>query len=122
VVTFPDFGVTENMVSQDYINTDVSEFRKGFRAASNSEIVVGFDATDAGQVALRAAAAARSNYAFRLVSADSPNVATTTNTTRYSRGVVGGPNFAGGGGEEFDNETYTLALNQAPIVVPQEAI
>lgn len=121
IVTFPDFGVTDNIVTQDYANTDVSQKRKGFRNASETELVVGYLPADAGQVALRTAAATKFNYAFKLESSDSPN-ATTTNTVRYSRGVIGGPNFTGGGGEDFDNETYQIALNQAPITVEPEAI
>ena len=122
IVTFPDFGITDNIVSQDYIDTDVSQKRKGFRMASDSELVVGRDYEDTGQDALRTAAATRLNYAFKLESSDSPNPATTTNTIRYSRGIIGGPNFTGGGGEDFDNETFQIGLNQAPIVVDPEPV
>ncbi len=122
IVTLPDFGVTDNIVTQDYVNTDVSQKQKGFRMASDTEVVVGRLPSDAGQVALRAAAATRTNYALKLESSDSPNPSTTTNTIRYSRGVIGGPNFTGGGGEDFDNETFQIGLNQIPIVVNPEAI
>lgn len=121
IVTMPEFGITDNMVTQDYINTDVSQRQKGFRSASETEIVVGRDYEDTGQDALRTAAATRYNYAFKLESSDAPD-ASTTNTIRYSRGLIGGPNFAGGGGEDFDNETFQIGLNQAPIVVDPEAI
>jgi len=121
IVTMPDFGVSDNIVTQDYINTDVSQKRKGFRNASDTEIVVGFLPDDDGQDALRVAADTKFNYAFKLESDDAPD-ASTTNTIRYSRGVVGGPNFTGGGGEDFDNETFQLGLNQAPIIVEPEAI
>lgn len=121
IVTMPDFGITDNIVTQDYVNTDVSQKQKGFRNASDTEIVVGYDPDDAGQDALRVAAGTRYNYAFKLESSDAPD-ASTTNTIRYSRGVVGGPNFTSGGGEDFDNDTYQLGLNQAPIVVKPEAI
>lgn len=121
VVTLPDFGITDNIVTQDYTNTDVSQKRKGFRNASDTEIVVGYLYDDDGQIALRDAAATKFNYAFKLESSDAPD-ASTTNTIRYSRGVVGGPNFTGGGGEDFDNETFQLGLNQAPVIVAPEAI
>jgi hypothetical protein len=121
IVTFPDFGVTTNMPVQDYINTDVSQKQQGFRTASDTEVVVGFDPEDDGQDALRTAAGTRFNYAFKLEASDAPN-ALNTNTIRYSRGVVGGPNFAGGGGEDFDNETYMIGLNQAPVIVKPELI
>jgi len=40
----------------------------------------------------------------------------------YSRGIVSGWNFTGGGGEDFDNITTTIGLNQEPIIVAPEAI
>jgi hypothetical protein len=120
IVTLPDFGVSDNMVTQDYINTDVSQRQKGFRQASETELVVGRDYEDAGQDAIRTAAATRNNYALKLESSDGS--ATLTPTTRYSRGVIGGPNFTGGGGEDFDNETFQIGLNQAPITVDPTAI
>lgn len=122
VVTLPDFGVTDNIVTQDYVDTNVSQKRKGFKNASDTEIVTGFDPDDLGQDAMRIAAATDLNYAFKLEGSDSPNPSTTTNSIRYSRGVIGGPNFSGGGGEDFDNETYQIGLNQEPILVKPEAI
>lgn len=122
VVSFPDFGVSENTVSQDYVNTDVSQAQKGFVKGSTSDIMLGFDPTDAGQVALRAAAAGRLNWPLKLESSDSSNPVTTTNTVRYARCLINKANFAGGGGEEFDNETFPVTLNQIPVVVYPEAI
>lgn len=121
IVTMPDFGVSDNIVTQDTINTSTSQKRKGFRNASDTEIVVGYLPADVGQVELRVAAEANFNYALKLEASDAPDAA-TTNTIRYSRGVIGGPNFTGGGGEDFDNETFQVGLNQAPVVVVPEAI
>lgn len=121
IVTMPDFGITDNIVTQDYINTDVSQKRKGFRNASDTEVVVGALQDDVGQIELRTAADTKYNYALKLEQSDAPDD-DTTNTIRYSRGVIGGPNFAGGGGEDFDNETFQIGLNQKPIVVAPTAI
>lgn len=121
IVTLPDMGSTANIVSQDYVNTDVSQKRKGFQNAGESELVIGRDHEDAGQDALRVAAATRYNYAFKLESADAPS-SSFTNTIRYSRGVISGPMLTGGGGEDFDNETYQIAFNQLPVIVDPEAI
>lgn len=121
VVELPGIGVTDNIVSQDYIGTDTSQKRKGFRSVEDGTIIVGRDYEDDGQIALRNAAGTRYNYAFKLESSDSPS-ALYTNTIRYSRGVVSGPNFVGGGGEEFDNEEFTIGFNQIPITVDPELI
>jgi len=121
VVTMPGFGVTDNIKVQDYINAPLSQQSKGFKKASDASVVVGSLQTDPGQVELRAAAATKYNYALKLEQSDAPDSA-HTNTIRYSRGVIGGPDFPGGGGEDYDNETFQIALNQIPIVVPSELI
>ena len=43
VVTMPDFGFTQNVVTQDYINTDMSQKRKGFKVGGESDLVIGYD-------------------------------------------------------------------------------
>jgi len=122
IVTLPDFGYTQNTVTQDYINTDMSQKRKGFKQGSESDLVIGRDYEDAGQTALRTIVESPANYAFKLELSDSPNPATTTNTVMYSRGIASGWNFSGGGGEDFDNATITIGLNQQPVIVDPEAI
>lgn len=122
VVTLPDFGYTTNVVTQDYIATDMSQKRKGFKQGSESELVIGHDPDATGQDALKVATETRGSFAFKMELSNSPNPATTTNTIMYSRGVVAGWNFTGGGGEDFDNITTTIGLNQEPIIVAPEAI
>jgi hypothetical protein len=120
IVTFPSFGVTENTVSQDYVNTDVSEAQKGFKRGVTSEILVGVDFDDAGQTALRAASETRLNWYLKLEGSDAK--AGTTNTVRYARFLINQPDFAGGGGEDFDNEAYPVTLQQVAVVVAPEVI
>jgi hypothetical protein len=40
-----------------------------------------------------------------------------TNTIFYSRGVVSGPLYPGGGSDDFDLEKFKIGLNQLPIRV-----
>jgi len=117
VVTTPGMGVTDNMISQDLLDTDVSQKQKGFTSVNDAELVTSYDPDDAGQGLMRAAALVRIGYGFKseLDDADGGDP-----TTRYSWGFVGGGGDAGGGGEDFVNETFMLALNQRPIWVPRD--
>ena len=117
VVTTPAMGVEDNIISQDYLSTDVSQKQKGFANVTDGELVVGYDDADAGQDAMLAAANSRTQYGFKSELADSPNYPTVSNTIRYTHGFVGGGGDAGGGGEDFVNLTFMLALNQRPIWV-----
>jgi len=123
IVTMPSIGITTNMVQQDYIDTEISQFQKGVKAGSASELVVGKDTTDAGQDALIAASLTKNNYAFKRVYTDSPNTVTTTNSTTYFRALVGEAVDQGGAVEDFENYTFPIQINgQRPIVVKPEAI
>ena len=115
IVTTPAMGVEDNIISQDLLDTDVSQKQKGFTNVTDGELVVAYDPDDAGQAAMLAAAGVRTPYAFKSVLAD--GTTPSTGTTRYTWGYVGGGGDAGGGGEDFVNLTFQLALNQRPIWV-----
>ena len=121
LVTLPQVGCEANIVTQNYVNTDFSADAKGFINGTASEVMVGRDPDDAGQVILRTAANTRYRYAFKRVYAD--DVAGFTATTTYFRALVSSQLDAGGGGEEFDNETFGIKVTaQKPIIVPPEAV
>lgn len=121
LVTLPQVGFEANVVTQNYVNTEFSSDAKGFINGTASEVMVGRDPTDAGQVILRTAANTRYRYAFKRVYAD--DVAGFTATTTYFRALVSSQLDAGGGGEEFDNETFGIKVTaQKPIIVAPEAI
>lgn len=121
LVTLPQVGFEANVVTQNYVNTDFSSDAKGFINGTASEVMVGRDPDDAGQVILRTAANSRFRYAFKRVYADA--VAGFTATTTYFRALVSSQLDAGGGGEEFDNETFGIKVTaQKPIIVAPKAI
>lgn len=122
IVTLPQVGFEANVVTQNYVNTDFSTDAKGFKNGMATEVVVGRDPSDAGQDILRTAADSRSRYAFKREYAD--GVATvTTPTIKYFRALVSSDMDSGGGGEEFDNETFGIKITgQKPITVDPEAI
>ena len=121
IVTMPQVGFEANVVTQNYVNTDFSEDAKGFKNGTASEVVVGRDPSDAGQDILRTAAGSRNRYAFKREYADA--MSTMTATFKYFRALVTSQLDAGGGGEEFDNETFGIKITgQAPITVEPESI
>ena len=112
LVTLPQVGFEANIVTQNYVNTDFSADAKGFINGTASDVTVGRDPDDAGQVILRTAANARFRYAFKREYADAAP------TITYFRALVSSQLDAGGGGEEFDNETFGIKVTaQKPIVV-----
>lgn len=121
IVTLPQVGFEANIVSQNYVNTDFSTDAKGFKNGTATEVVVCRDPADAGQDILRTAADSRSKYAFKREYAD--NTATMTSTFKYFRALVNSDLDSGGGGEEFDNETFGIKITgQKPITVDPEAV
>lgn len=55
------------------------------------------------------------NMAIKVERNDAPQG--KTNTVFYSRGVVSGPLYPGGGSDDFDLEKFKVGLNQLPIRV-----
>lgn len=117
-VSFPEMGISANMVSRDLIEDDITDFQKGFATAGQSDFEVAPDHSDLGQVELLEAGAAayRFKRGFKIEHNDKLTSG-GTNTIRYSRGLVSGPRLNGGSGEDFDTETYSVAFTQEPIIV-----
>ena len=114
-------GKTTNILTYDTWGDAVVQKAKGMTDAGSPELEVARDPTDAGQIILRTAGEVGNNnsYAFKEERADAPSGGTPT--TRFHRGLVGGPRWPGGRNEDFDLEIYTLGFQQEPIEVPAEA-
>lgn len=109
-------GTQTNLPTYDELSTDVTQKQKGISDAGSPTIECARNPTDDGQIAMRAAAMTRFNYAFKFEDADAPD-ANHTNSMYYHRGVVTGPTRPNGRNEDFILEVYTLGLNQREIVV-----
>ncbi|HEV7253879.1 MAG TPA: hypothetical protein VGN97_12405 [Mesorhizobium sp.] len=116
-----DRGTQTNTVSYDELGTDVTQKGKGISNAGDPDIECARNPTDPGQIAMRAAAATKFNYAFKIEDADAPD-ANSTNSIYYNRGLVTGPRRPGGRNEDFILEIFTLGLVQKEIVVNPTAI
>ena len=108
-------GTATNIVSYDELATEVTQKQKGISNAGDPVIEAARNPTDVGQIAIRAMALTKLNYAFKVEDDDAP--AGFTNTIYYNRGLVTGPTRPGGRNEDFILENYTLGLVQEEITV-----
>lgn len=113
-----DWGANSNMPSYDTLDEAVTQKQKGVANAGDPNIEVASVATDAGQVIMRSFGDPlnANNMAIKKVWNDKPSGG-TAGTTFYSRGVVSGPMYPGGGSDDFVLERYVVGLNQLPIRV-----
>lgn len=111
-----EMGTSENVVNYDELETDVIQKSKGLANAGDPTIECARNPTDPGQIAMRAAALTKLNYAFKMTDDDIPSGGTTP-TTYYNTGMVTGPSRPNGRAEDFILEVFTLALNRRELVV-----
>lgn len=116
-----DYGASPNIVSYDTLDTDVTQKSKGVTDAGELSIECARIFDDIGQIALRAAALTKFNYAIKIEYEDAPS-ATHTNTIMYCVGVVSGPQMLGGSTDDFIRESYAVGMNQLPIFINPTAI
>lgn len=109
-------GSKTNMLNYDTWDTTVVQKAKGITDAGSPQITLARVPSDAGQIALRAAALQNLNYAFKLLRND-PITIGGVGSIFYNRGLVVGPTHPNGKNEDFDLEVFTLGLNQQELTV-----
>lgn len=109
-------GTNTNVLSYDELGTEVTQKQKGISNAGDPDIEVARNPTDAGQIALRAAAATKYVYAFKVEDNDKPS-SDYTNSIYYNRGIITRPRRPNGRNEDFVLEVFKLGLVQLEIVV-----
>lgn len=113
-------GTNTNIVSYDELSTETLQKQKGISNAGDPPVECARNDTDAGQIAMRAAAATKYFYATKTEDNDAPS-ADYTNSIYYNRGLITGPVRPNGRNEDFILEVFTLGLVQKEIVVGPEA-
>lgn len=110
-------GISTNVLTYDTWDTTVTQKAKGITDAGSPDLEVARIPTDPGQLLLRSAGAVgnNNNYAIKELRAD--GAVGSTGTVIYNRGLVMGPKRPGGRNEDFDIEMFTLAFQQAEVVV-----
>lgn len=121
VGSHPESGTTDNIISYDTLDQEVTDKAKGIADAGGGELELSRVHDDPGQIALRAAAKTNFNYAFKTEYDDAPDP-TMSNTILYNRGLVSGPRRPGGRNEDFILESFTLAFVQIEVEVAPAVI
>jgi hypothetical protein len=109
-----DIGSSSNIINYDTLNTDVSQKQKGVTNAGDPQLEVARDYDDPGQILMRTYADTKFNYGFKVVNDDAPS-ASFNGSIIYLRGMVASAVNVGGRVDDFDLETYNIALNQRPL-------
>lgn len=104
-----EWSTSDNIISYDTLDDDVSQKQKGVRNGGDPVVEVKRDFSDAGQDLLRTQANSVEYFAFKREDQDG--------TVMYNRGVVGGPDQPGGGREDFIVQRFTLGFVQTNVVV-----
>lgn len=107
---FGDTGVSQNIVSYSTWDRNVICKGKG-EADAGSPDAEFLDEQSAGMDLMLAAASVNNQnaYAFKIEWADG--------AVEYNRGVVTGPTRMKGGNEDFRRVSFSLGMNQEPIMV-----
>jgi hypothetical protein len=115
VETFSALTDVQNFTQFTALNNSRARNLKTTKAAENVTITCGFDPDDAGQDALRDAAAdsAQANYNFKIVYNDGDALASPPilPTSVFFGGLVGNDPYPGGGAEDVGMTTYTVVNN-----------
>ena len=111
VGSLPEVGTDQNIPSYNVLSRAVAMKAKGVADAGGGALECARDDSDAGQVAMTAAAAVTNHnkYAFKIERQD--------DSIDYLRGVVTGPIRSGGGNDDFDLLTFNLGLVQEIVHV-----
>jgi len=118
VGAFPDLG--RNEAISTYNTFKKVEKGKGAPDFGGGDMEVKRISGNAGQIALRTAAAKNLHVAFKVVYDDDTGADTGDfpATTEYAKGVISGPRRAGGGDEDMLLDIYGLGFTQALTVEP----
>lgn len=118
-----DIGADDNIINYSTMGEAVQSKAKGQKDAGSFEIECAYEATDPGQIIMRAAAATRSTYAVKVEYSDAPaSGAAPKNTIKYVLSLIGGPTHSGGGVDDFVVETYSINVTDQDVVtVPASA-
>lgn len=112
VVTFPEASVTESILENLYIDTTgITPARKGSTSGDESDIEIGFDSDDVGQVALRGVSDTKYAHAFKMEFNDIASGG-STNTIIYGRALFAKAKVGSGGADDFVTLMVKIKIQQ----------
>jgi hypothetical protein len=114
------FGDKSEVIEFSTISDSRIRKIKGLRDAGTLSIEVAYDSADAGQTAMRAAAASDLDYNFKIVLTDKPSP-TGTPSEFFLRGSVLSQEIEVGDGKTVLKQKFDVSVNQAPVQKPAAA-
>lgn len=118
VTDIGEFG--DQAESVKYLTIDDARVRKlkGARDAGTFDLTVAREIADAGQIALRAAAALDGEFNIKIEGPDKPNANVGSKpTTQYLRGLISEKTKQGDANAVI-MQTFTVDLTAAPVTLP----
>lgn len=113
-----EFGDQSESIKMNFIDAGRTSKAKGTRDAGMFEFTVARNMADAGQNAIRTAAASDFEFNIKLEGPDKPNAAAGSKPTiQYLRGLVS-EKHKFGGANDVVSQTFSVDLTLAPITVP----
>ena len=112
-----EFGTETSITEGVFVDADFVRKLAGSRNSGTMNIVCAFDASDAGQIAAKAASETDFAYNFKVELSDKPEAA-GTNTVFYFRAFVASAKIQGGGADDITKITFALAIDGAILEVP----
>ncbi|MFG1256314.1 phage tail tube protein [Xanthobacter flavus] len=122
VESIGSFGDTSELITSNVLSRGRTRKAKGTKNAGSMEVTMNSDYADTGQLALRAAAAARDSYSFKIEFADKPSAgASPKNSVRYFAALVMSANDQADEANAIIKLTSTLEINSNVVVVHASA-
>ncbi|MFG1214987.1 phage tail tube protein [Xanthobacter sp.] len=116
------FGDTSELITSNVLSKGRTRKAKGVKNAGTMEVTMNADYGDEGQLALRAAAAARDSYAFKVEFPDKPAAgASPKNSVRFFTALVMSASDQMDEANAIIKLTSTLEINSNVVVVHASA-
>lgn len=117
-----DFGDTNNVVSLQVIGEGRDKDQKGTANAGDMQNVFAAVDSDPGQIALRAAAKVKANYAVRIDMNDAPSVGASPKPgQRFFIALIMSARDTGGGANTVRSLNATFNINSNIVIVAASA-
>lgn len=114
---FGEWGTESTITEGTFVDADFVRKRAGSRNSGTMNVVCAFDASDAGQIAAKAASETDFVYNIKVELADRPGPG-GTNSVFYFKAIVASAKITGGGSDDFTKITFALAIDGAILEIP----
>ncbi|MEO9337206.1 phage tail tube protein [Mesorhizobium sp. SB112] len=112
-----EFGTETNVVEGNFVDQQFVRKLPGSRNSGTMNVVAAFDASDAGQIAAKAASETDFTYNIKVELDDKPAPG-GTNSIFYFKAFVASAKVQGGGSDDITKINFALAIDGAILEIP----